>query len=504
MRKLPRVGLCFALSCWGCAAPPSRIADQAVIPETRQPAPLSPTAPVTPAAGRQTPLAATSVTAESARFPERGPIPADAFHSPSQEQAAALDATIAELRTLGAIDPAAEEQLRADLRQTDPALWPRLLQYFRASPARQTRDQTGVAGLGSQLSPGGLRSTGSSPVKPATAVTGPVPVETPIAAALTWKENPPGPLPEAAHETSPPPDAKEPKPASAPAEIAVPAAKPQETPKPDSQTTAAPAPAGPDSPESNSAGSDVEKANFEQPQPVRSWQDHLQAAIRALEGESSAPPKTTAEIARHADLRLMYLAAGRRDDALRPIAGISPAQQDFWSKELYGLATYLDGERIADSAQRAAAAKDHLNEAVSRLGELGTLTVRNLAFCTKVSSYGVFTRFESDAFSPGQEVLLYAEVENFKSEPTDQGYHTVLRSSYQILDSRGQRVDQRDFSTTEEHCLNPRRDFFIRYFLHMPQRIYDGKYTLQLTIEDTLSQKIGQSSIEFTVKGAQE
>ena len=31
--------------------------------------------------------------------------------------------------------------------------------------------------------------------------------------------------------------------------------------------------------------------------------------------------------------------------------------------------------------------------------------------------------------------------------------------------------------------------------------IYDGRYTLELTIEDTLGRKIGQSTIEFTVHG---
>ncbi len=53
---------------------------------------------------------------------------------------------------------------------------------------------------------------------------------------------------------------------------------------------------------------------------------------------------------------------------------------------------------------------------------------------------------------------------------------------------------------TEEYCQNQRRDFFMRYHVWLPKRIYSGRYTLQLTIEDTLSQKIGQSSLEFTIK----
>ena len=95
--------------------------------------------------------------------------------------------------------------------------------------------------------------------------------------------------------------------------------------------------------------------------------------------------------------------------------------------------------------------------------------------------------------------MVYVEVENFKSEETPKGFHTALKSSYQILDAQGRRVTEHELPLTEEHCQNRRRDYFIRYFVTLPQRIYDGKYTLQLTIEDTLGHKVGQSSIDFTV-----
>jgi hypothetical protein len=75
-----------------------------------------------------------------------------------------------------------------------------------------------------------------------------------------------------------------------------------------------------------------------------------------------------------------------------------------------------------------------------------------------------------------------------------------MRSSYHIFDSQGRRVTDQELPLTEEHCQNRRRDYFIRYFLSIPARAYDGKYSLQLTIEDTLGRKIGQSSIDFTVK----
>ena len=59
---------------------------------------------------------------------------------------------------------------------------------------------------------------------------------------------------------------------------------------------------------------------------------------------------------------------------------------------------------------------------------------------------------------------------SFKSEATPKGFHTALRSSYQILDQQGRRVIQHDLGTTEEYCRNGRRDYFIRYFLTISAR----------------------------------
>ncbi len=141
---------------------------------------------------------------------------------------------------------------------------------------------------------------------------------------------------------------------------------------------------------------------------------------------------------------MLYLIAGRRDDAMRPIAGLAPAEQEFWTKELYGLATYLDTGRTADPQRRATEAALHLNEAVARLGELASPVVHNLAFCQEVTSFGQFKKFPQYEFKPGDEVLLYCEVDHLKNESTDRGYHTAIKSSYQILDGRGSRVAEQE------------------------------------------------------------
>jgi hypothetical protein len=232
------------------------------------------------------------------------------------------------------------------------------------------------------------------------------------------------------------------------------------------------------------------------------WKANLEAAIAALERHASDAAHSPDEVRREAALRLLYLAADRREDALRPVAGVSPTQQEFWAKELFGLAMFLDADKIPDVATRAAQARTHLAEATLQLGELATLAVRNLNFCSEVKSFGVYQKFDSYVFRPGQELLLYAELENFESQVTGSGFHTRLRSSYQILDSRGQRVANHEFAVTEDTCRSRRRDFIMRYFIYLPKNMNDGAYTLQLTIEDLQSQKVGQAAAEFTIKGA--
>ena len=54
---------------------------------------------------------------------------------------------MAELQQVGSVDPAAQEQLMQDLRNSDPAIWPLVMQQFRATQAYRNRlaGQTALA-----------------------------------------------------------------------------------------------------------------------------------------------------------------------------------------------------------------------------------------------------------------------------------------------------------------------------------------------------------------------
>jgi hypothetical protein len=233
------------------------------------------------------------------------------------------------------------------------------------------------------------------------------------------------------------------------------------------------------------------------------WRQQLDGAIAALEAEVAENPISANQQAKHARLRMLYAAAGRREDAACPIPAAPPAEQAFLAKELGGPATWLTMQGESNDRQRAAEVKPMFREAVRALATEAPLLIRNMAFCTEVVSYGCVKRFSEYEFQPNQELLLYAEIENFTSPRTVVGYQTSLQSRYEIVDAHGRLLTKHEFPPTEETCQNPRRDYFIGYRLRLPFDIKPGAYNLHLSIEDLKSGKVGQASIEFGVKKAE-
>jgi hypothetical protein len=204
----------------------------------------------------------------------------------------------------------------------------------------------------------------------------------------------------------------------------------------------------------------------------------------------------------HITLRILRLLAGNTEQALEPIPHLSPTEQDYWSRQLFALATYLDHHAQADSKRRAAASVTHLDEAVASLRELGSLSVRNLSFCKSVYGYGAIEPYDVDRFSPGEQVTLYVEVENYHSRSTEKGYCTSLGSTYEILSEDGARVGGGEIPDVDDFCRSRRRDFHIQYGLTLPEKLTPGQYRLNLLIKDRQSDKIGQATVAFEIRGS--
>jgi len=235
--------------------------------------------------------------------------------------------------------------------------------------------------------------------------------------------------------------------------------------------------------------------------PNGDWQQLVNEAADNLSGRVAESPTTTAEVHKHVSLRILRLLAGDTEKALEPIPHVSPAEQDYWSRQLFALAVYLDHHSQVDDKRRAAASVTHLDEAVSHLRELGSLSIRNLAFCKNVYGYGAIEPYDQDRFSPGQQVFLYVEVENYHSQSTEKGFCTSLGSTYELLDEHGTRVGGGEFPDVDDCCRSRRRDFHIQFGVTLPEKLAPGQYQLQLVVKDRQSDKIGHASVAFEIGG---
>jgi hypothetical protein len=244
----------------------------------------------------------------------------------------------------------------------------------------------------------------------------------------------------------------------------------------------------------------VEAATPDNQDVKRDWQGHLDLAIDDLTARLADGPRSTAEVHQLVSLKLLELLAGNTEAALRPIPNVSTEEQDYWSGQIFALATFLDHHRQPDDDRRAAASVVHLDEAVGHLRELGALSLRNLAFCKNVFGYGAYEPINDPVFSAGQQVMLYLEVENYHSESTEKGYLTLLGANYEIMTDTGKRVAGGEFPNIEDSCQSRRRDFHIQYGLVLPKTIKPGKHRLQLVMKDRQSDKIGNASLGFDVR----
>ena len=241
--------------------------------------------------------------------------------------------------------------------------------------------------------------------------------------------------------------------------------------------------------------------------PPGPWQADIERLIaRAERDVAGLKPGVTLEAQaeyrrRQVHLRLLYLMAQRQEQALTAIPSLEPAEQEYWQQLCWAASNSLDAEQFPSPRERAAQSVAPLNTALRRLREQSDLAIKNIAFCEQISYFGNYQKFARDEFTPGQEVLLYAEIENFNTDQTTDGEHrTLLRSVIDIIGSNGEARWHKTFPATEDRCRNPRRDYFHNYQFAIPDRLPLGPHTLKLTVVDDLSGKQASYELNFLVK----
>ncbi len=189
------------------------------------------------------------------------------------------------------------------------------------------------------------------------------------------------------------------------------------------------------------------------------------------------------------------------DRALQPdaIPGLTPRERELlaaFQAFFVGLGHQLDGSRPADEV---------LDESLDNLRRMlrtePDLTIENIALCTRVGGFGDYDPFNRYAFlaHTEQQVVLYLELKNFKSEMNQQG-QWVTEISQQIViysDRDGIPVWREDWQTAVDVARNRRHDFFMVQLITLPRALSVGKYHLKVRARDEKSRAEAEATVTF-------
>jgi hypothetical protein len=235
-----------------------------------------------------------------------------------------------------------------------------------------------------------------------------------------------------------------------------------------------------------------------QPVAAQRGQD-LVSVIGELETAVKAHPE-------HLDdqfkLRLLYLATGQEEKAADPISGADPVQTGLLNALFRAVAAGKNALR--KPSERGTPALTAVDELRRLIAQQSPVIIPKVALVTRVNSFGDYDAVNPPRFPAGAgvHVFLYAEVANFRSEPTGDGrLRTVLNEKVEIFDATGKIIWQQTAAGIEDRVLSPRRDFFVPLEIQLPAETPAGEYVLKVTIEDVLGATTDQQRMTFTIGG---
>lgn len=129
------------------------------------------------------------------------------------------------------------------------------------------------------------------------------------------------------------------------------------------------------------------------------------------------------------------------------------------------------------------------------------LSVVNPCFASRVRGWGSVERFESSQFQPGQELIVYFELEDLTGDESPEGHTTRVDTTLQLISDDGQRLHEWRFEPLKETCRTPRRDYFARYVVRIPADLPAGACRLDLAVTDAVAHATAHASLPLEIAG---
>lgn len=126
-------------------------------------------------------------------------------------------------------------------------------------------------------------------------------------------------------------------------------------------------------------------------------------------------------------------------------------------------------------------------------------SVRNACFASRVRAWGDVERFSEAGFRPGQEVIVYFELDGLSAAESAAGFRTSIDTALRLVGADGRELHAWSFDPITETCPARRHDYFARYVLRLPESAA-GSCRLEVAVTDTLAGTTATATLPCTVE----
>lgn len=148
------------------------------------------------------------------------------------------------------------------------------------------------------------------------------------------------------------------------------------------------------------------------------------------------------------------------------------------------------------------AALESTDQMRMQLRSRGEPTIRAVAMCRKVVTFGVYDEMTEEDFLAGRSIqtIVYSELSNLSYEKSGDGLHeTRLSTRLEVFNAAGDSVWQRDEPEVTDRCRRPRNDFFLAQRITLPPTLPAGEYTLKVSVEDRIAARADETKLNFSI-----
>lgn len=127
------------------------------------------------------------------------------------------------------------------------------------------------------------------------------------------------------------------------------------------------------------------------------------------------------------------------------------------------------------------------------------LALRNACFASRVRAWGNVERFPADRFQPGQEVIVYFELDGLSAAESAAGFRTAIDTDLRLVDGEGREVHAWNFEPITETSPARRHDYFARYVVRLPESAA-GACRVELAVSDAIAGTSATATLPCTVE----